>query len=219
MATADPAPAPPPPRRARTSPPLPPWLAYGPAALLGGGAVCLAAGTFFGLRRGLATAAAVDESGRAAAAVPPTLREALRDTRASALGARALLYGTLLALGGCGVLALGAAAALGARSPQDLTDILRAHGPRVRARVEGAARPAVDALAGGGRAAAAAADGSVGAALRSAVAPVRARGDDDVYAGLSKRDRKALDEFLALFGGGSGSAAGEAAPSAGGAVE
>jgi hypothetical protein len=192
-----------------SSPSAPSYFSHVPGLVLVGGSLFLGAGVFFGARRGLASAVADAENGGGGggggggsaprSAQPLTLRAAVRsDPGIAVLGARALLYGTLLALGGCGVLVVGAAWALDVRSPQDFTDKLRGYGPSARARFEGRVRPAVDALSGGGRAAAKGVDESVGAALRSSVPRVTTTVQDE-YAGLSKRDKRALDEFLALF--------------------
>lgn len=195
--------SPPPPSRPASSS----WsatFAYVPGALFFGGGLFLATGVYYGARRGLATAVAESESGGGSggatrSAQPLTLRGAVKsDPGIALLGARALLYGTLLALGGCGVLVAGAALVLDVRSPQDFTDKLRGYGPGARERIEGRFRPAVDAVSGSGRAAAKNMDESLGAVLRSSVPRVTTSVQDE-YAGLSKRDKRALDEFLALF--------------------
>jgi hypothetical protein len=194
----------------RRAPPA--WTAHAPLALLSAGVALLGGGAFLGARLSLRRAAAEEAvAGRAAGAPPAaaTVRGALRAAGLplSALAARAFLYGTLLCAAGGAAAAAAAAWALDVRSLQAFSDRLKTLGPGARASLAGAVVPALGAVEAGGRAAARAADGSVGAAVR-AVAPRVDAGARDDLAGLSASDRAALAEFTAWLTGGAAAADG-----------
>lgn len=191
--------------RGKSRLPPPAWLHYLPHAMGGSAAVCLVGGAWVGARLSLRRAAEDPENlkKRAITPLPNSLSGALRSAGPplATLAARAFLYGTLLCLGGAGVAVAAAAYALDVRSPQEFTDRLMSHGPRVRSSMEGAARPALEVVALGGRAAARATNETVGAAVRKTTPPLRSNNRDDDMEGLSARDAAAYRDFLAWVAG------------------
>lgn len=199
------------------------WLSHLPLAMGTSAVVFLVGGAWVGARLSLRRAAADPEARDLSKLEKPhaTLSSALKSAGPplASLAARAFLYGTALCFCGAGV-AVGAAAwILDVRSPQEFTDRLSSHGPRVRSSIQDVARPALAVVEKGGRVAARVTNDTVGAAVRNNTPVLRsggaAGGRDDDFDGLSPRDAAALAEFTAWFNGeasGSGSASGTSSP-------
>ena len=110
--------------------------------------------------------------------------------------ARAFMYGTALCMVGGVVGVVGVFWALGVRDAQGFTDRMHELMPGVRTRMVGGMMPTLESVSSGGRSVARAAEGTVGTALRSQVAPLKGQSREEEMKGLSKRDRKTLTEFM-----------------------
>lgn len=110
--------------------------------------------------------------------------------------ARAFMYGTALCMVGGVVGVVGVFWALGVRDAQGFTDRMHELMPGVKTRMVGGMMPTLESVSSGGRSVARAAEGTVGTALRSQVAPLKGQTREEEMKGLSKRDRKTLTEFM-----------------------
>lgn len=166
----------------------------------------LGVGAAYGVRRSLTKVHAEELAEKRialkSASHPPTLaalaaQEIPGGLKLGQYAARAFLYGTALCLTGGVVSVLFVGWALGVKDAQGFTDKMLELMPSVKNRLMNAMGPTMESVAGGGRSMARAADRTVGSAVRSTMPALSGPSlREDELKGLSKKDRKAVQEFM-----------------------